>query len=41
MEELIDLHGEIVEADRVLKTGSAGDVVLPVLISKVAAICRA
>jgi len=37
MEELIDLHGEIVEADRVLKTGSAGDVVLPVLISKMAA----
>ena len=37
MKELVELHGEIVEADRVLKTGAAGDVVLPVLISKVAA----
>jgi DNA polymerase III subunit delta len=37
MTELVALHGEIVEADRVLKSGGAGDVVLPVLISKVAA----
>jgi len=37
MKELVALHGEIVEADRVLKSGGAGDVVLPVLISKVAA----
>jgi DNA polymerase-3 subunit delta len=37
MEELLRLHGEVVEADRVMKTGAPGDVVLPVLISKVAA----
>jgi DNA polymerase-3 subunit delta len=37
MQQLVELHGEIVEADRVLKSGGAGDVVLPVLISKVAA----
>jgi DNA polymerase III delta subunit len=37
MRQLVALHGEIVEADRVLKTGAGGDVVLPVLISKMAA----
>jgi DNA polymerase-3 subunit delta len=37
MRQLVQIHGEIVEADRVLKSGGAGDVVLPVLISKVAA----
>ena len=37
MRQLVALHGEIVEADRVLKSGGQGDVVLPVLVSKVAA----
>jgi DNA polymerase-3 subunit delta len=37
MEELIRLHAEVVEADRVMKSGSPGDVVLPVLVAKLAA----
>lgn len=34
--ELEDLHDRIVEADRVLKTGGQGDVVLPVLVVAIA-----
>jgi DNA polymerase III subunit delta len=36
LEELVALHGEVVEADRALKSGGAGDVVLPVLVSRIA-----
>jgi DNA polymerase-3 subunit delta len=36
MDELIRLHGEVVEADRVMKSGSPGDVVLPVLVARIA-----
>jgi len=32
MEELVDLHERVVEADRALKSGATGDVVLPVLV---------
>jgi len=32
MEELIDIHERVVEADRALKSGATGDVVLPVLV---------
>jgi DNA polymerase-3 subunit delta len=32
MEELIDIHERLVEADRALKSGATGDVVLPVLV---------
>jgi DNA polymerase-3 subunit delta len=36
LEELVALHGEVVEADRALKSGGAEDVVLPVLVSRIA-----
>lgn len=32
MEELVDIHERVVEADRALKSGATGDVVLPVLV---------
>jgi DNA polymerase III delta subunit len=32
MEELVDIHERLVEADRALKSGATGDVVLPVLV---------
>jgi DNA polymerase-3 subunit delta len=36
LEELVQIHREIVEADRALKSGASGDVVLPVLIAAIA-----
>ena len=36
MDELVRLHEEVVEADRVMKSGAPGDVVLPVVVAKVA-----
>jgi DNA polymerase-3 subunit delta len=36
MEELIDIHEQLVEADRALKSGATGDVVLPVLMMAIA-----
>jgi DNA polymerase III delta subunit len=32
MDELVDIHDRIVEADRTLKSGATGDVVLPALV---------
>ena len=32
MEELVDIHDRVVEADRALKSGATGDVVLPALV---------
>lgn len=32
MDELVDIHERVVEADRALKSGATGDVVLPVLV---------
>lgn len=37
MEELLEIHGDVVEADRALKSGASGDVVLPVLVAEIAA----
>ena len=36
LEELVELHGQVVEADRALKSGASEDVVLPVLIGRIA-----
>jgi DNA polymerase III delta subunit len=36
VDELVRLHLEVVEADRALKSGGSGDVVLPVLIASIA-----
>jgi DNA polymerase-3 subunit delta len=36
VDELVRLHLQVVEADRALKSGGAGDVVLPVLIASIA-----
>ena len=36
LEELVHIHAEIVEADRALKSGASEDVVLPVLIGRIA-----
>jgi DNA polymerase-3 subunit delta len=36
LEELVEIHGEVVEADRALKSGASEEVVLPVLIGKIA-----
>lgn len=35
-EDLADLHGRVVEADRVLKSGAPGDVVLSQLVARIA-----
>jgi DNA polymerase III subunit delta len=35
-EELADIHARLVDADRALKLGAAGDVVLPMLVAKIA-----
>ena len=35
-EELADIHSRLVDADRALKLGAAGDVVLPMVVSKIA-----
>lgn len=37
LEELAQIHAEVVEADRALKSGAGEDVVLPVLIGRIAA----
>ncbi len=37
LEELVQIHAEVVEADRALKSGAGEDVVLPVLIGRIAA----
>jgi DNA polymerase III subunit delta len=37
LEELVQIHSEVVEADRALKSGAGEDVVLPVLIGRIAA----
>jgi DNA polymerase-3 subunit delta len=36
LEELVAIHTRVVEADRALKSGASGDVVLPVLIGRIA-----
>jgi DNA polymerase-3 subunit delta len=36
MDELVRLHETVVEADRVMKSGASGDVVLPVVVAAVA-----
>ena len=36
MQELLRLHGRVVDADRDLKSGAPGDVVLPVVVAAVA-----
>jgi DNA polymerase III delta subunit len=36
MAELLGLHARVVEADRELKSGGSGDVVLPVVVAAVA-----
>ena len=36
MHELLRLHARVVEADRVLKSGAPGDVLLPAVVSAVA-----
>jgi DNA polymerase-3 subunit delta len=36
LEELVELHARVAEADRALKSGAADDVVLPVLIAAIA-----
>jgi DNA polymerase-3 subunit delta len=36
LEELVELHARVVEADRTLKSGASGDVVLPVLVAAIA-----
>ena len=36
LEELVQIHAEIVEADRAMKSGASEDVVLPVLIGRIA-----
>ncbi len=35
-EELTDLHARVAEADRLLKLGAQGDVVLPLLVARIA-----
>jgi DNA polymerase III subunit delta len=37
VEELVEIHDRIAEADRALKSGAPGDVVMPVLIAAIAA----
>ena len=37
MPQLTDLHDRITEADRALKSGGTGDVIMPVLIAAIAA----
>jgi DNA polymerase III subunit delta len=36
MEQLVELHGRVTEADRALKSGSTGDVVMPTLVTAIA-----
>ena len=37
MGRLVDLHARVTEADRALKSGATGDVVMPTLIAAIAA----
>ena len=37
LDQLVTIHGRIVEADRALKSGATGDVVMPALIAAIAA----
>jgi len=37
LERLVAIHGQVVEADRALKSGATGDVVMPALIAGIAA----
>lgn len=37
LDELVDLHGRVVDADRAMKSGSTEDVVLPLLVAAIAA----
>jgi DNA polymerase III delta subunit len=37
LEELVTIHDRIADADRALKSGAPGDVVMPVLIAAIAA----
>jgi DNA polymerase III subunit delta len=37
LDQLVAIHGQIVEADRALKSGATGDVVMPALIAAIAA----
>ena len=37
MQQLVDLHERITEADRALKSGATGDIVMPSLIAAIAA----
>ena len=36
MQQLLDLHGRVTDADRALKSGAGGDVVMPTLIAAIA-----
>ena len=36
MEQLVELHDRVTEADRALKSGSTGDVVMPTLVTAIA-----
>jgi len=36
LDELVDLHGRVVDADRAMKSGSTEDVVLPLLVAAIA-----
>jgi len=37
LDELVQIHGQVAETDRALKSGAPGDVVMPVLIAAIAA----
>jgi hypothetical protein len=37
LEELVTIHDRVADADRALKSGAPGDVVMPVLIAAIAA----
>jgi DNA polymerase III delta subunit len=37
MQELVRLHARVTEMDRALKSGATGSVVMPVLVSEIAA----
>jgi len=37
MDQLIGLHQQLTEADRALKSGATGDIVMPTLIAAIAA----
>jgi DNA polymerase III subunit delta len=37
LDQLVAIHGQVVEADRALKSGATGDVVMPALIAQIAA----